>query len=97
MSELIKTLLGRLRIIGFAEGLSFLVLLGIAMPLKYMLGLPETVRVVGMVHGLLFVLYVLLVVQVKIEYGWTFKKMGLALLASLVPFGTFWADVKLFR
>jgi integral membrane protein len=97
MFDLVKTQLGRLRIIGFAEGLSFLILLGIAMPLKYFFGLPETVRVVGMAHGLLFVLYVLLVIQVKIEYGWSFKKMGLALLASVVPFGTFWADAKLFR
>ncbi|MBD0254893.1 MAG: DUF3817 domain-containing protein [Cytophagales bacterium] len=97
MFNLVKTQLGRLRIIGFAEGLSFLVLLGIAMPLKYFFGLPETVRVVGMAHGLLFVLYVLLVIQVKIEYGWSFRKMLLALLASVVPFGTFWADAKLFR
>jgi len=97
MFDLVKTQLGRLRIIGFAEGVSFLVLLAIAMPLKYFFGLPETVRVVGMAHGLLFVLYVLLVVQVKIEYDWSFKKMLLALLASLVPFGTFWADAKLFR
>ncbi len=67
------------------------------MPLKYFFGQPETVRVVGMAHGLLFVLYVLLVIQVKIEYGWSFKKMLLALLASVVPFGTFWADAKLFR
>ncbi len=97
MFQLVKTQLGRLRIIGFAEGLSFLILLGIAMPLKYFFGLPETVRVVGMAHGLLFVLYVLLVIQVKIEYGWSFRKMLLALLASVVPFGTFWADAKLFR
>ncbi len=97
MFDLVKTQLGRLRIIGFAEGLSFLILLGIAMPLKYFFGLPETVRVVGMAHGLLFVLYVLLVIQVKIEYGWSFRKMLLALLASVVPFGTFWADAKLFR
>jgi integral membrane protein len=97
MLDLLKTQLGRLRIIGFAEGLSFLILLGVAMPLKYFFGLPETVRVVGMAHGLLFVLYVLLVIQVKIEYGWSFRKMLLALLASVVPFGTFWADAKLFR
>jgi len=97
MLELVKTQLGRLRLIGFAEGVSFLILLGVAMPLKYLLGFPQTVRVVGMVHGLLFVLYVLLVIQVKIEYNWSFRKMGLALLASLVPFGTFWADAKLFR
>ena len=97
MFDLVKTQLGRLRIIGFAEGLSFLILLGIAMPLKYFFGLPGTVRVVGMAHGLLFVLYVLLVIQAKIEYGWSLRKMGLALLASVVPFGTFWADAKLFR
>jgi integral membrane protein len=97
MFDLVKTQLGRLRIIGFAEGLSFLILLGIAMPLKYFFGLPETVRVVGMAHGLLFVLYVLLVIQVKIEYGWSLRKMLLALLASVIPFGTFWADAKLFR
>jgi integral membrane protein len=97
MLQLAKTQLGRLRIVGFAEGVSFLVLLLIAMPLKYILGMPETVRVVGMMHGLLFVLYVLLVIQVKIERDWSFRKMLLALLASLVPFGTFWADVKLFR
>jgi integral membrane protein len=97
MFDLVKTQLGRLRIIGFVEGLSFLILLGIAMPLKYFFGQPETVRVVGMAHGLLFVLYVLLVIQVKIEYGWSFKKMLLALLASVIPFGTFWADAKLFR
>jgi integral membrane protein len=50
-----------------------------------------------MVHGLLFVLYVLAVIQVKIEQDWPVKKMGLALLASIIPFGTFWADAKLFR
>jgi integral membrane protein len=97
MLQLAKTQLGRLRIIGFAEGVSFLILLGIAMPLKYLMGLPESVRVTGMVHGLLFVLYVLLVIQVKLERDWSFRKMLLALLASLIPFGTFWADVKLFR
>jgi integral membrane protein len=97
MLQLAKTQLGRLRIIGFAEGVSFLILLGIAMPLKYLMGMPESVRVTGMVHGLLFVLYVLLVIQVKLERDWSFRKMLLALLASLIPFGTFWADVKLFR
>ncbi len=97
MLQLAKTQLGCLRIIGFAEGVSFLFLLGIAMPLKYLMGMPETVRVTGMVHGLLFVLYVLLVIGVKFGRDWSFGKMLLALLASLVPFGTFWADVKLFR
>ncbi len=79
------------------EGVSFLVLLLIAMPLKYLAGLPAAVKHVGMAHGVLFVLYVLLVVVVGIERGWSVRKMGLALLASLVPLGTFWADKHLFR
>lgn len=97
MIDLLKDTLGRLRIIGFLEGISFLVLLFIAMPLKYMAGQPMAVKITGMAHGLLFVLYILYVLMAKIEYRWSFKKAGLALVASLVPFGTFWADVKLFR
>lgn len=95
--NLLATALGRLRITGFLEGLSFLVLLGIAMPLKYLFHQPEMVRVVGMIHGLLFVLYIMLVIQVTVERRWSFKKLTIALLASLIPFGTFYADAKVFR
>ena len=95
--NLLSTQLGRLRILAFVEGVSFLILLFVTMPLKYGFGMPEPNKVFGMVHGLLFVLYVLAVIQAKIEWNWSFKKMGLALLASIIPFGTFWADVKLFR
>src|SRR5687768_2492575 len=97
MIDLLKTQLGRLRIIGFAEGISYLILLGIAMPLKYFYQLPQTVRITGMIHGVLFVLYVLYVILVAVELRWNFRKIALALLASLIPFGTFWADVRLFR
>jgi integral membrane protein len=97
MTELFKTPIGRLRIIGFAEGMSYLILLGIAMPLKYLYQLPQTVRITGMIHGLLFVLYVLYVIIVAVAYQWTFRKAVLAFLASLIPFGTFWADIRLFR
>jgi integral membrane protein len=97
VSELIKSALGRLRIIAFLEGISFLVLLGIAMPLKYLAGLPQAVRVVGMAHGVLFVLFVLLLIQVAIEKSWSFKKSALSFVSSLVPFGTFYADARWFR
>jgi integral membrane protein len=97
MTELLKTSLGRLRIVGFLEGVSYLLLLGIAMPLKYLAGQPEAVRITGMAHGVLFVLYVLLVVKVAWELGWSWKKTFLALIASLVPLGTFYADKKWFR
>lgn len=86
-----------LRIIAFLEGLSFLILMGIAMPLKYYADSPESVRIVGMAHGVLFILYCLNVILAHIKFDWAFKKTGLALLASVLPFGTFYADIKLFR
>jgi integral membrane protein len=95
--DLLKTPLGRLRLVGFLEGLSFLVLLGIAMPLKYLAGEPAAVRLVGMAHGLLFVLYVLLLIQNALELRWSFGKTLLGFVASLLPFGTFYADKKLFQ
>jgi len=97
LSDFLTTPLGRLRLVGFLEGLSFLVLLGIAMPLKYLFHNPEAVRMVGMAHGLLFVLYVVLLIQNTIEHRWSFGKVALGFVASLVPFGTFYADKKLFR
>lgn len=97
VSELIKSALGRLRIIAFLEGVSYLVLLGIAMPLKYMAGIPQAVRVVGMAHGVLFVLFVLLLIQVATEKSWSLKKSALSFISSLVPFGTFYADARWFR
>ena len=95
--ELVKSPLGRLRIIAFVEGISYLVLLGIAMPLKYLAGLPQAVKTVGMAHGVLFVLFVVLLAQVAVEKSWSLKKSMLSFLSSLVPFGTFYADAKWFR
>jgi integral membrane protein len=92
-----STVIGRLRLTGFLEGASFLILLGIAMPLKYMLGLPQAVRVVGMAHGILFILFIVLAIQATIVYRWPFWKMLLLLVASVLPFGTFYADYKLLR
>ncbi|RYF74885.1 MAG: DUF3817 domain-containing protein [Cytophagaceae bacterium] len=87
----------RLRLVGFAEGLSFLILVFIAVPLKRIGGHPEAVQVVGPIHGLLFVMYVLTVIQAKTEYNWPLGKTLLALLASVIPGGTFYADHKIFR
>jgi integral membrane protein len=87
-----KTPLGRLLKIGFAEGISFLVLLFIAMPLKYMAHIPEPVRIVGMLHGVLFIGYTIALVQAKFAYQWSFKKMIIAFLLSFLPFGTFYLE-----
>lgn len=89
--------LGRLRLTGILEGLSFIILLVIAMPLKYMAGKPEMVSIVGMAHGVLFVLYICLSILAKFKYPWSWKKMFALWVASVVPFGTFYADYKLLR
>ncbi|MRG44780.1 DUF3817 domain-containing protein [Chitinophaga sp. SYP-B3965] len=84
----------RLKIIALLEGISFLVLLLIAMPLKYLAGEPWLTKQVGMAHGVLFVLYVILVIEVKLALDWSIKKMLIALGASIIPFGTFYINDK---
>ncbi len=95
--KILQTVIGRLRVVGIAEGISFLVILFVTMPLKYLYGMPEPNKFSGMLHGVLFIYYLVLVVQARYEYDWTFRKTALAMLASIVPFGPFWAEVKLFR
>ena len=90
-------MLQHLRVVGFFEGVSYLLLLGICMPLKYMMDMPEPTKIVGMAHGVLFVYYCLLVLWVAFSARWSLVKAGLALIASLLPFGPFVADRKLFK
>lgn len=97
MIELLKTEIGRLRIVAFIEGVSFLVILFITMPLKYGFDMPQPNKIIGMLHGVLFLAYILVVIQARETYRWNLKTTALALLASIVPFGTFWADAKIFK
>jgi integral membrane protein len=90
------TPLSRFRTIAFLEGCSFL-LIGITMILKYGYEMPGPNFVVGMIHGFLFILYTVVLVYVAYIYKWSFRKVGLSFLASLIPFGTFYADKKLWR
>lgn len=92
-----KTPLGRLRLIGTWEGVSFLLLLGVAMPLKYFAGWPLGVRVVGLAHGILFMLYVLIAVQTALDLRWPPKRTAWVLLASVLPAGPFVVDARLLR
>ncbi|RIX51879.1 DUF3817 domain-containing protein [Paenibacillus nanensis] len=94
---LLKTAIGRLRLIGWLEGLSFLILLLIAMPLKYWADIPEVVTIVGGLHGGLFVLYLLAVLHVTIKHRWSILKFLAACVASVLPFGPFVVDRKLLR
>lgn len=96
MKSLLTTI-RRLRVVGFWEGVSFLLLLGIAMPLKYLAGWPDAVRVVGMAHGILFLLYVVATIQAAVEHDWPWRRTAVVLVASLVPAGPFVVDAKILR
>jgi integral membrane protein len=96
IKSLLNTSLGRLRIVAFLEGCSYL-LLGLTMILKYKYAILQPNYVVGLAHGLLFVLYIALVLQVSFLHKWNLLKMFWAFLSSIIPFGTFYADKVLFR
>ena len=82
----------RLRTIGIFEGLSFLILLGVAMPLKYFAGIPEAVKVVGWIHGLLFIALCAALLNAKRVAQWTMQQAGRVVIAALLPFGPFVID-----
>lgn len=85
------------RIIAFLEGVSFLILLFIAMPMKYFMAQPLPVKITGMAHGVLFIAFVFYLLMVQSEYRWPVKKTILAFLASIVPFGTFVLDARVLK
>ena len=86
-----------LRIVGILEGISYLVLLAIAMPLKYAYGMPEVVKYTGWAHGVLFMAYIPAVFLAKKSMNWNFIWTMFALAASLIPFGTFLLDKHLVK
>lgn len=92
---MLRTPIGRLRVIGLVEGISFLLLLGIAMPLKYFADIPIFVTIVGALHGILFVLYIASVAEVWSKLRWSIGRVIGALAASIIPFGTFVLDARL--
>lgn len=85
------------RIISFLEGTSYLLLLFVAVPIKYFGNDPQYVKLLGMPHGLLFVAYLVLAYLIKDEMNWKGRSLAEVLLASIVPFGTFYVDKKYLR
>ena len=77
------------------EGYSYLALVFIAMPMKYFMDIPLAVKVVGMIHGILFILFCILLVRAWYEAKLPFKKNILFFIASLVPFGTFFTKATI--
>ena len=85
------------RVVSFLEGTSYLLLLFVAVQIKYWMNDPQYVKLLGMPHGLLFVGYIVLAFLLKPEMKWNIKKFGIVLLASIIPFGTFYVDKKYLR
>jgi len=85
------------RLIAFLEGVSYLLLLFIAVPVKYVLGDPGYVKLLGMPHGILFMAYLGFAFYFKQEQKWNMKTFALVLFGSVMPFGTFYVDKKYLR
>jgi len=97
MSKTYTGSLKLLRILAVLEGISYLLLLGICMPLKYIWDIPEPTHPVGLAHGILFVGYGIMVLVVAKKFKWQFSTLFWAGLAAFLPFGTFVADKKIFK
>jgi integral membrane protein len=85
------------RVVSFLEGTSYLLLLFVAVPIKYWMNDPQYVKLLGMPHGLLFVTYLVIAFLIKSELKWNNKTLGVVMLASVIPFGTFYVDKKYLR
>lgn len=98
MTNLLAHSIGKLRIAGFLEGLSLLLLFFFAMPMKYIGGEPIYVRIVGSLHGILFILFIIQLYLVAEEKQWQYKDLPLKLFIScFIPFGTFYLDHKVLK
>lgn len=96
MQEFLTFLFGRLRLLAFLEGISLLVLVFVAVPMKRMLGDPSLVQALGPAHGGLFLLFVFNALRVGVEEGWKFSQTTWkVLLACVIPFGSFCIDWKI--
>ena len=90
MSKLLPTF----RIVALLEGLSYILLLFIATPIKYLGDDPQYVKLLGMPHGILFMAYIVMAVIISKDMKWSGKTLWIVLIASVIPFGTFYIDKK---
>ena len=88
------SLISIFRIVAFLEGVSYILLLFIATPVKYFSDDPQYVKMLGMPHGILFMLYIILAFMLKMENAWFKSNFKMVLLASIIPFGTFVLERK---
>lgn len=95
---MLKTSLARLRLLSYVEGISLLILLFVAVPLKYWKNNPSLVHTMGPIHGALFLLFVFNTLSVGVEQRWKFKvTTWKVLVACMIPFGTFYVDQRILK
>ena len=95
MKQFFNSNLGRLRILVFLEGFSLLILVFVSLPLKYTYGITTISSILGPIHGILLLLFILNTIRVGTEYNWKFKTTTWkVLIACIIPFGTFYIDYK---
>lgn len=87
-------LLPTFRLVALLEGVSYILLLFIATPVKYLANDPQYVKLLGMPHGLLFIAYVVMAVLISKDMQWNNRTLWIVLIASIIPFGTFYIDKK---
>ncbi|MFT7004738.1 MAG: integral membrane protein [Sulfurimonas sp.] len=85
----------KFRQINSIEGYSYLALLFIAMPIKYLFGYPIAVKIAGMAHGVLFIIFCVLLLKAWIDTKWTFTESIIFFVGSIIPFGTFYTKNKI--
>ena len=88
------SLLNSFRIVALLEGVSYILLLFIATPIKYLADNPMFVKLLGMPHGVLFLAYIVLAIMVGNQLKWNTKTLLIVLVASIIPFGTFYIEKK---
>ncbi|KWW15465.1 MULTISPECIES: DUF3817 domain-containing protein [Peribacillus] len=92
-----STAFGWFRFITIIEGISYVLLLAIGMPIKYILNIGEATLILGSIHGFLFVVFGLLLLYVSLQSKWSFVKMALIFIVSFIPFGNFVIDRKVLK
>ena len=85
------------RLIALLEGISYFILILIGVPLKYFQNNDAIVKAIGMPHGLLFILYVFVSYVIKQKLNWSIKTYAIIISAAIIPFGTFYTDLKYLR
>ena len=92
---MLKLAINRFRLISYIEGISYLILLFIAMPIKYILDNPYFVKIVGMSHGVLFIIFVIFLLETMRKHSWSLKFSSSIFILSLIPFGSFLIEKKI--